>query len=510
MTDSPRLRFEGVTKRFGPVTALDEVSFECAAGRIHALLGENGAGKSTLIGILGGAHAPSEGTMAIDGHAVDFDQYSPQAAQSAGVAVVHQELALVGAMTVAENVFLGRELRRAGRLDRRGMRDQARDALARLGSDIDPDTPVERLSVAQSQLVEIARALVFDTKIIALDEPSAVLAGGELEALFAVVRTLRDHGVCVLYVSHRLDEVFALCDDYTVLKDGRLAGSGEVADVTTDDIIRMMVGREISAIFPPKHSDHGEPALEVKDLSVAGKVRDVGFTAYRREILGIAGLVGSGRSTMAQAIFGSIPVASGTVTVNGRQGPFRSPKQALRAGLAYLPEDRKQDGLALEKSVRWNMTLLLAPRLRTLARLIDAGRERELTSERVESLAIRTRADGSDLARQLSGGNQQKVVVAKWLLAEPRVLILDEPTRGIDVGSKQQIYELLRELADEGLSVVVISSELIEIIGLCDRILVLSDGHIAGELSGSEATEEAIMRLATPKSGARRSPGEAA
>ncbi|MGH3440607.1 MAG: sugar ABC transporter ATP-binding protein, partial [Nitriliruptorales bacterium] len=484
---------------FGSVVALDDVSLVAHRGRVHALLGENGAGKSTLLGVLGGSHHPGSGALFLDGERIDLGAHTPRVARELGVSIVHQELALLPAMSVTENIFLGRELcTPRGSLDRAAMRRRAREVLDRLGARLDVDRPVERLSVAESQLVEIARALTFDTKVVALDEPSAVLAGDELEALFAVVRALRDDGVAVIYVSHRLDEVFEICDDFTVLKDGRVAGSGQVAGITRDDVIRMMVGRDVSETFPGKTAEVGAVALEVSHLSVPGLLHDISFQARAGEILGLAGLIGSGRSTLAKAIFGAVPAVTGRVVVDGQEGPFPDPRQALRAGIAYLPEDRKLEGLALEKSVRWNLSLLVADGLRGASRLIDERWEREIVADRIDGLDIRTRRDGADLGRQLSGGNQQKVVVGKWLLADPRVLLLDEPTRGIDVGAKEQIYHLLRELADQGLCVVVISSELIEIVGLCDRVLVLCEGHLAGELTAEEASEEAIMRLATP------------
>lgn len=492
------LELRDVTKIYGPVTALDGVSFSCRPGTVHALLGENGAGKSTLLGILSGATSPSRGTIRIDGDAVEPSNYDPHRAHELGVTVIHQELALVPQLNVAENVFLGRELGGA-RLDISAMRRRTRDALDRLGAtEISETAIVETLSVAQAQLVEIARSLVFDTRILALDEPSAVLSGDELDALFRVVRSLRDEGVAIIYVSHRLDEVFALADEFTVLRDGAVSGRGGVADATPDDMIRLMVGRDITDIFPPKSTGHGQAALQVEGLAVAGKLRDVDLVAHRGEIVGIAGLMGSGRTTLAKALFGAVPVERGTVRVGTQQGPFPSTRQALAAGLAYLPEDRKVEGLALDKNVRHNVTLLKAADLRNRLGLIDRASERRIASDTVRELSIKADPSGDGPANSLSGGNQQKVVLGKWLLPDPLVLILDEPTRGIDVGAKQQIYALLRRLSNDGRSVIVISSELIEIIGLCDRVLVLADGTVAGELAGDELTEEAIMRLATP------------
>jgi len=500
----------GVSKRFGATQALDGVSVAFAPGEVHALVGENGAGKSTLLGIVSGVVRPDPpSAMEIAGRPVDLGRWSPRAARAAGVSIVPQELAVIEPMTVAENIFLGREPRRGPVLDRPAMRRRARDLLARVGAGVSPDEPVERLSVAQLQLLEIAKALSVSSRVVAMDEPSAVLGGDELDGLFRVIRQLAGEGVAVVYVSHRLDEVFGHCDRFTVLKDGRVAGAGRVRDVQRADLVRMMVGREIAETFPRRAGAPGRVRLEVAGLTVPGKLDGVSLTAREGEILGIAGLMGSGRTTLAKAIFGAIP-ASGSVAVDGARGPFGSPRQALRAGLAYLPEDRRREGLALGRSVGWNVTLLALGRLvRGVARLIGGAAERDLVRGTVSRLSIRTAPSGDDLAGRLSGGNQQKVVLGKWLEAGPKVLILDEPTRGIDVGTKEEIYALLRALAGQGLAVVVISSELIEVLGLADRILVMADGRVAGELPGEGATEEAVMRLATGSTAPDEAGGEA-
>jgi ABC-type sugar transport system ATPase subunit len=500
------LVLSNASKRFGATQALDGVSVAFAPGEVHALVGENGAGKSTLLGIVSGVVRPDPpSAMEVGGRSVDLARWSPKVAQAAGISIVPQELAVIEPMTVAENIFLGREPRRGPVLDRPGMRRRARELLARLGASFSPDEPVERLSVAQLQLVEIAKALSISSRVVAMDEPSAVLAGDELDGLFRVIHQLADAGVAVIYVSHRLDEVFAHCDRFTVLKDGQVAGFGLVRDVPRAELVRMMVGREIAETFPGRIGTAGRVRLEVSDLSVPGKLEAVSLQARAGEILGIAGLMGSGRTTLAKAIFGAVPATSGTVTVDEARGPFRSPRHALRAGLAYLPEDRHREGLALIKTVRWNVSLLgLGRLLRGVARLISPAAERDLVRRLVSQLSIRTTPSGEDLVGRLSGGNQQKVVLGKWLEAGPKVLILDEPTRGIDVATKEEIYALLRALTQQGLAVVVISSELIEVLGLADRILVLADGRVAGELPGEQATEEAVMRLATGPVGPRK------
>lgn len=508
----PLLTLSHLTKRFGPTLALDDVSLDLQAGEIHALVGENGAGKSTLLGIVSGTVRPDPASaMEVDGRAVNLGHYSPRAAASLGVSIVPQEFALIEPMTVAENIFLGREPRRGPLLRRRGMKDRAAELLGRLGANFGPGTRVERLSVAQAQLVEIAKALASESRVVLMDEPSAVLAGEELDRLFRIVHQLAHEGVAVIYVSHRLDEVFEHCDRFTVLKDGRVVKNGAVGDVDRGRLVRLMVGRQVSDAFPTRAKERGAPLLRITGLSVRGKLHDISFEASEGEILGIAGLMGSGRTTLAKALFGAISVIPGAIVeVGGASGPFRSPNQALRAGLAYLPEDRRREGLALLKSVRWNSSLLGLSRITSGPfRLIQPRQERSLVEVAVSRFSIRTRPSGDDLIVRLSGGNQQKVVLAKWLEANPRVLILDEPTRGIDVGSKEEIYRILRALADEGLAIVVISSELIEVLSLADRILVMSEGRLTGELDGATATEEAIMHLATGAVGPATTSGPA-
>ena len=493
------LSLRGITKSFGRTKALRGVDIDFLPGRIQALVGENGAGKSTLLGIIAGFVEPDPPSAArVGGVAIDFGALSPRGANKLGIAIVPQELAVVEPMNVAENIFLGREPRRGPFLDGSTMHRRAAAMLERLGTKIPTDTPVERLSVAQLQLVEIAKALSNDSRFLALDEPSAVLAGEELERLFRVVHQLADEGVAIAYVSHRLDEIFEHCDSLTVLKDGEVVAHQPVARTTRPELVRLMVGREVSDTFPARASDTGEVLLRVTDLSVSGKVERVSFEIRAGEIVGIAGLMGSGRTTLAKTIFGAIPAKSGAVEVAGIRGPFASPRAALAAGLAYLPEDRRREGLATSKSVATNLSLLaLRELMGDRIRLVSSSAERGLVARQVEQLAIRCATDGSDLAGRLSGGNQQKVVLGKWLEAKPRVLILDEPTRGIDVGTKEEIYRILRDLAASGLAILVISSELIEVLGLSDRIVVMSEGHVAGELVGDGASEEDVMRLAT-------------
>jgi ribose transport system ATP-binding protein len=437
--------------------------------------------------------------MTLRGSPVPFERLDPDRAQRLGVSVVHQEFSLVRGMTVAENVFLGREPRRIGLLDRRRMIAETAVLLERLGSSISPRAPVETLSVASFQIVEIAKALSIEADVVAMDEPSAVLSGSELEQLFDVVAALKGQGVAVLYVSHRLDEVFRICDRYTVLKDGQVSGTGLITEVDRDDLVKMMVGREVSQVFPLASGPPGSPLLEVRDLHVAGLAVPVSFAVNAREIVGIVGLNGAGRTTLVKGLFGAVP-ARGDVVIDGvRHKAFARPAEAMEAGLAMLPEDRRVEGLALDKSVRWNASLNILGSLRR-GGLIDEGDEKSFGSAAVERFGIRTQNDASAVTASLSGGNQQKVVLAKWLAAKPKVLVLDEPTRGIDVGSKEQIYALIRELAEDGMAVLVISSELVEILGLSDRVLVMADGRIVGQLGRDAATEHNVLRLITSHS----------
>jgi len=488
-----------ITKRYGPTTALRDVSLSVPAGEVHALMGENGAGKSTLLKVLSGAVQPDAGQMSVGGQDVDFGGLTPASARRLGVAIVHQEFSLIPSMSVAENIFLGRETRRGVALDRRSMKQETARLLARVGAGVRPDTPVEALSVADAQLVEIAKALVGEIRVLAMDEPSAVLSGKELANLFDIVRSLAADGVAVLYVSHRLDEVFQLCDRYTVLKDGAVAATGAIRETTPDALVDTMVGRAVSQVFPAAAARRGPVRLRLADFRVEGLAGPVDLDLHAGEIVGLAGLQGSGRTRLAKGIFGEF-AGQGTVEVDGRaRRAFRRPAEAIGAGIAYLPEDRKEEGLALAKTVAMNGSALALSRLRNRLGLLSPRREREVADDMRSRLSIKTAPGGADVVRRLSGGNQQKVVLGKWLTEEPGVLIFDEPTRGIDVGAKEQIYRLLRGLADDGVAILFISSELIEVLGLADRILVMAGGRLVGELPGHTSTEEDVMRLASSR-----------
>ncbi|KIH97102.1 D-ribose transporter ATP-binding protein [Streptomonospora alba] len=487
-----------MSKSFGTVHALQDVSLELRAGEIHALCGENGAGKSTLVKVIAGVHRPDTGHVEVGGRPTAFG--APADAQRAGVAVIYQEPTLFPDLSVAENIFMGRQpLRRGRRIDRRAMREAAEGLFARLGVHIDPDRPARGLSIADQQLVEIAKAMSFDAHVLVMDEPTAALSGVEVERLFAVARSLRDGGAAVLFISHRFDEVFQLCDRVTVMRDGGYVSTDPVAELTVDDLVHRMVGREVSALFPKQEVAPGETVLEVEGLGRAGVFADVGFSVRAGEIVALAGLVGAGRSEVVRAVFGVDRHESGTVRVAGTTLPNGRPAAAMAAGVALVPEDRRQQGLVMEMSIERNATLTRRWSLSRLGllRRRDEQRAAAAWAERLQLKAGRL----SDAVTTLSGGNQQKVVLAKWLATEPQLLIVDEPTRGIDVGTKAEVHRLLSELAGRGIAVLMVSSELPEVLGMADRVLVMHEGRITAELARGEATEESVMYAATGQEG---------
>jgi rhamnose transport system ATP-binding protein len=483
-----------VSKAFGAIRALRAVSLTLHAGEIHGLAGENGAGKSTVVRIIGGEHQPDEGEVSLDGSPVRFN--GPRDAQHRGVAVIHQEPTRFPDLTVAENVFMGRQPVRSGRrVDRKAMHRRAAELFETLGVPIDPAVPTRGLSIADQQIIEIAKALASDARIIVMDEPTAALSGVEAERLFRVARTLASNGAALLFISHRLEEMYALCERVTVLRDGALVTSAPMTDIDHDTLVRSMVGRSVEQLFPKRETEIGEELLVVSGLTRAGVFRDVSLSVRRGEIVGLAGLVGSGRSEVARAIFGVDERDAGTVTVAGTELPASSPRAAIAAGLAMVPEDRREQGLIPELSIERNTSL---SQLRQVSRwgLVRSGRERSLAAGWARKLGLRF-GRVTDAAGTLSGGNQQKVVLGKWLATTPEVLIVDEPTRGIDIGAKVEVHALLSDLAASGMAVLMISSELPEVLGMADRVLVMHEGRIVTELSRADATEEAVMRAAT-------------
>ena len=490
----PVVALTGITKRFGAVQALRGAELELRAGEAHALVGENGAGKSTLIKILSGLYSPDSGRIEIDGRPTAFAGTAE--AKAAGVAVIYQEPALFGDLTVAENLFVGRQPKgRFGLIDRPEMNRRAAALFARLGVDLDPDRPAGGLSIADQQIVEIAGAIALDARVLVMDEPTAALSGVEAERLFGVVRSLRDQGAAVLFISHRFDEVEALCQRVTVMRDGAHVSTDPMGEVTVDQLVRRMVGRELGAMFPKRQVEPGEVVLEVEGLTRSGHCRDVGFTVRAGEIVALAGLVGAGRSEVVQAVFGIEPRDAGTVRVAGRALPSGRPRAAMRAGVALVPEDRRQQGLLLDLSIMRNATLVRRGRLSRFG-FLTGGAERREADEWTAKLHTRY-GRLTDPVATLSGGNQQKIVLAKWLAANPRLLIVDEPTRGIDVATKAEVHRLLSDLAADGVAILMVSSELLEVLGMADRVLVMREGRLAGELPRAEATEESVMLLAT-------------
>ncbi len=489
----PILAARGITRHFPGVLALDRVDFACVKGEVHALVGENGAGKSTLMKILAGVYAPDAGTLVIKGERVR--EFTPQHAQQLGIGTIYQELSLLPFLTVAENIAIGREkTTRWGMLDCRAMEGQAAEIVGQLDERIDVRTLVHRLSPAQRQLVETAKALARQPDILIMDEPSSSLDKHELTQLFGVIRTLRERGTAVIYISHRLEEIFEIADRVSVLKDGALVGTCRVPETDRNGVIRMMVGHGIDETPARQLSPRGAPFLEVKGLTRPGALDNVDLVLHQGEILGIAGLIGSGRTELARAIFGADRIQSGSVLLHGKPLVSSSPHEAVGAGIALIPEDRKTEGLVVSHSLRANIALASLGRRQRLG-IVDGPAERAAVGRSVKELSIQTPGLEQEVA-YLSGGNQQKAVLAKWLLAGPDVILCDEPTRGIDIGAKSEIYYLLRQLADSGKAIMMISSEIPEVLQLSDRVLVMSHGRVAGELDARDATEERILALA--------------
>jgi len=497
------LQAEGLCKSFPGVQALDNVQITVRRGKLNALLGENGAGKSTLMNILAGVLPPDQGEILWNGRQVSFR--NPREAQEAGISIIFQELNLVSGLSVAENIFLGREPRnRLGLIDYRKMHDTARQLLARLELDLDPRTPVLQLRVGEQQVVEIAKAISFNARVLIMDEPTSAITKQEIASLFRLIHQLKRSGVGIIYITHKLDELPQIADEITVLRDGRFIATGSFTEWTHDEIIRMMVGRELANLSPKTGSTWGEEVLQVRGLTVRHRqrpgddvVRDVSFVVRRGETVGLFGLMGAGRTELLQAIFGLVShTAPGQIAVAGQAVQIRSPHDAIRAGIALAPEDRKTEGLVLSMSVVENATL---PSLQRTSRfgMLRLARERQLAGKFIDRLRIKTPSLNQGV-RYLSGGNQQKLVVAKWLATEPKVLLLDEPTRGIDVNSKREMYVLIEELARSGLGILLVSSELPEILAISDRILVMAEGRVTAEFSRHDATEENILKAALP------------
>ncbi|MBL9151633.1 MAG: sugar ABC transporter ATP-binding protein [Verrucomicrobiales bacterium] len=494
-TAAPILEGRGIVKQFPGVKALRGVGLRVQRGEVLALLGENGAGKSTLMKILAGVQTPDAGEILLDGRAVVID--SVPTAMRHGIALIHQELNLATNLSIGANIFLGREPRRHGFIDEKTIVAESRRFLDLVGLQIDPREVVGNLTIGRQQMVEIAKALSIDARILIMDEPTSSLSQKETESLFAVIRDLRSRGVSIIYISHRLGEVKALADRVTVLRDGENAGDLARDEISHDRMVSLMVGRDLSQFYPHQPHTPGDVVLEVRGLRTpVHPGHELSFSLRAGEIVGVAGLVGAGRTEMIETLFGAMPAVAGDIRIAGESVAIRSPRDAIRAGLALAPEDRKRQGLVLEMAVRENLSLASLSRDRRPGGFLNRRRESEISAEMIGKMRIKTPND-RQVVRYLSGGNQQKVVLGKWLAMKPRVLLLDEPTRGIDVGAKQEIYALMEDLARAGVAILFVSSEMEEVLGMSDRALVMHEGRLTGELARDRLSEEAVMRLAT-------------
>ena len=485
------LKIKGITKEFPGVKALDNVSINIERGTIHGLIGENGAGKSTLIKILAGIYQPNSGEIELNGETCRFD--SPIEARRAGVSVVHQEIKLSEPLSVAENMFIGNLMMRGFIVDWKGMRKRAQEIVDEMGMDIDINAQVSSLTIAKKQVVEIMHAINNESKILIMDEPSAVLTDRELDSMFRTVNQLREKGITIIYISHRLEEVFKLCDNVSVLRDGLHINTLPVADVNKQQLIQMMVGREMGLEYPKEVGDIGDAILEVKNLKRGKVLKDISFSVRAGEVFGISGLVGAGRTELARAILGIDTIDSGEIFVRGKKVKYRNFSDAIHDGLGLIPEDRKLQGLVQIMSVKKNTTLVNLDRV-IKGGVINSTLEDNYSKEYTEKLNVSTPSMETEV-QYLSGGNQQKVVIAKWLFKEAEILFLDEPTRGIDLGAKTEIYRLINQMVKEGKTVIMISSEMPEILGMCDRIMVMHEGRKMGEMDVADASQEKIMAL---------------
>lgn len=491
----PMLKMEGVSKVFPGVKALDNVDITAYGGEVTALMGENGAGKSTLMKILSGVYKKDGGRIFIEGQEADIKGI--RSAEEYGVTIIHQELSLLNNLTVAENIFLGNEKydKVSRKINEKLLNERSKMFLEQIGCNIKPDELVADINVGEKQMIEIAKALTKNARIIIMDEPTTALTDVETKKLFEVIENLKKKGIAVIYISHRMEEIFAICDRVEVLRDGKYAGNALIKDIDNDDLIAMMVGRKIEDQFPYKEVKKGDNFLEVADLSAKEGVKNASFNVKSGEILGIAGLMGSGRTELAKTIFGEYKKINGCVKVKGKEVNIKCISDAISNGICYLSEDRKKEGCVLGLSIKDNMSICNIGKYENKFKSIDSKKEIEDVDYYIKKIKIKT-PNRDQLIGKLSGGNQQKVILAKWLMLSPEILIVDEPTRGIDVGAKKEIYELLNELKSNGKAIIVISSDLPEVLGISDRIMVMSEGKISGELSREEASQEAIMKLA--------------
>lgn len=491
----PMLRMEGVSKIFPGVKALDNVDITAYGGEVTALMGENGAGKSTLMKILSGVYQKDEGKVFIDG--VEAHIKGIKSAEEYGVTIIHQEMSVLNNLTVAENIFLGNEKfhKFTGKINKKELVERSKLFLDQIGANINPNTLVSSLNVGEKQMVEIAKALTKNARVIIMDEPTTALTEVETKNLFKVIDSLKKKGIAIIYISHRMEEIFAICDRVEVLRDGKYAGNALIKDIDNDKLISMMVGRKIEDQFPYREVKSGKDILEVMNLNANVGIKDISFNVKEGEILGIAGLMGSGRTEVAKTIFGEYKKTSGSIKIKGKEVNIKNIQQAIDNGICYLSEDRKKEGCVLSLSVAENMILSNLKKYESKMMSIDKNKAIKDVDYYIDKIKIKT-PNRDQLIKNLSGGNQQKVILAKWLMLSPEVLIIDEPTRGIDVGAKKEIYELLNELKASGKAIIMISSDLPEVLGISDRIIVMSEGRISGELKREEASQESIMKLA--------------
>ena len=489
-----RIEMRGIDKSFGSNQVLKQAGFTLESGEVHALMGENGAGKSTLMKILTGVYTKDAGTVLVDGKEVNYK--NPQEAEKAGIVFIYQELNVMFDLTVEENLFMGKEIHgKFGICDKKAMQKKAQEALNILGVNISPKTVMAELSVGQQQMVEICKALMADAKVIIMDEPTAALTQSETAALFKVIESLRKKGVSMVYISHRMEEIFELCDRITVLRDGSYIGVKNIPETNMNEIVKMMIGREIGERYPSRNVKIGKEGLKVKGLTRKGTFHDVNFSVRAGEVLGVSGLMGAGRTEIMQAIFGNLSYESGTIEIDGKEVKISNPRQAMEHGIGFITEDRKTEGLMLDKSIRENISLCNLRRI-SKSSVISREAEKNMVAEAIKDLHIKCFGSYHE-CNNLSGGNQQKVVLAKWILTNPKILILDEPTRGVDIGAKKEIYSIINKLAAQGVAIIMVSSELPEVLGMSDNIMVVREGEVRGIISYEEANQERVMTLAT-------------
>ncbi|AAO36824.1 sugar ABC transporter ATP-binding protein [Clostridium tetani] len=495
LEEKPFLQMKGISKFFSGVQALDNVELKVYRGEVLALLGENGAGKSTLMKILSGVYTKDEGDIFIDEKKVDIKGIKE--AEELGISIIHQELSLLSNLKIYENIFLGSEKYKGifNKLDKDYMRSESEKLLSTIGFTADVDILAKDINIGEMQMIEIIKAISKKSKLIIMDEPTTALTEVETERLFKVINKLKSEGICIIYISHRLDEIFQICDRVNVLRDGKYVGEVKVKDTTKDDLITMMVGRKLEEQFPYKKVKKGDALLAVNNLSYKNKVKNISFEVRAGEILGLAGLMGSGRTELAKTIFGEYKKSSGDIYINDKKINITSPKEAIENGIAYLSEDRKKEGLILNMSVGNNISLCNLKKYENSIKKINKEKESKEIDDYIKKLSVKT-PSANQIIKNLSGGNQQKAIIAKWIMISPNILIIDEPTRGIDVGAKKEIYEVLNEIKSLGKAIIMISSDMPEVLGISDRILVMSEGNLSGELSREEATQEKIMKYA--------------